>query len=347
MLKEQIVDNVMLELRRLELTVEQKEVIRAIFVSELVKVEVKKIGTEIMRLEETADYYNKYVYDLFMMDKAPKLSESTVVQYTDSIEELLTIIDKPLNKIDTIDIDHFLRWYKNRSRTLKDGTVVYNSARTVNNKLRFLSAFFTWMRKKRLIQFNPCEATESLPEIKKQVDYFEDYEVEKLRNACAGKRDRALLEFFRSTGARLSEVLGASVRDINLSSGDVTVYMKKRRRYHTYFLDDVAKGYMREYLESRTDNDDALFVMKYRGKTRRMSRIDVAERMNLWKDRAKLKTRVYPHKWRHTLATKLCKQGVDIRQVSQLLGHSSIETTASYYVAVNIDELRYAHHRAA
>ena len=191
------------------------DIMQKILEEQLVAVNMEEITTLPAELKVSYEEQNRYYIGL-MMIKKKNLRQVTKNQYRDAATRLATALNKPLNKIDEIDIDYYLHWYSERSG--KKGNK--NTAATVNNERRYLSAFFTWMRKEHFITFNPVENTEALKEVRKPIDYFRPAEMEELREGCESKRDRAIIEVFRSTGARIGEIAPLNREDIDWSYHD-------------------------------------------------------------------------------------------------------------------------------
>ncbi|MFC8037730.1 site-specific tyrosine recombinase XerD [Paenarthrobacter sp. NPDC057355] len=166
-------------------------------------------------------------------------------------------------------------------------------------------------------------------------------------DTATGLRDRALLEFLYSTGARISEAVGLDVDDVSLAdpgAGPAIVRLfgkgsKERlvplgsygaRAVGAY----VVRG--RPLLASKGKGTPALFLNARGGRISRQSAWTIlktaAERANISKD-------VSPHTLRHSFATHLLEGGADVRVVQELLGHASV-TTTQVYTLVTADTLR-------
>ena len=151
---------------------------------------IDAIGMGIHALKETQwipcserlpeEEQNRYYISL-MMIKKKNLRPETKAQYRDAIMRLTSVIEKPLNKMDEIDIDSYLDWYEKRNVAAGGKK---NQASTCNNERRYLSAFFTWMRKEKFMSYNPVESTEPMKEVVKPIDYFRPAQIEQLREGC-------------------------------------------------------------------------------------------------------------------------------------------------------------------
>ena len=161
-IKEQVKNNIMLKMRYY-LGSQELDLLGAVLTDELTKVEVEAPETEIATVDNT----NEYIMQLFMLKKAPKLAEDTVRQYTDAVRRLTDYCQKPLTRITSMDVESWLN------------SISGNNINTsLNNQRRHLSAFFTWMRKSKIVTENPVESVEIYPEIQKPVDHMEAQEYE-------------------------------------------------------------------------------------------------------------------------------------------------------------------------
>ncbi|TDL31665.1 site-specific tyrosine recombinase XerD [Arthrobacter nitrophenolicus] len=166
-------------------------------------------------------------------------------------------------------------------------------------------------------------------------------------DTATGLRDRALLEFLYSTGARISEAVGLDVDDISLAgleTGPAVVRLfgkgSKERlvplgSYGARALDAyLVRG--RPLLAAKGKGTPALFLNARGGRISRQSAWTIlkaaADKANITKD-------VSPHTLRHSFATHLLEGGADVRVVQELLGHASV-TTTQVYTLVTADTLR-------
>ena len=230
-------------------------------------------------LPATRHNTNEYILELFRLRKAPKLSEKTVAFYLDQVRRFCDFTNKSLLDITDMDVEVYLQQYKRKG----------NDPRTVNNALKTISAFYTWMRQAHIILENPCESVEKYKEIEKPIDHMEDWEMEMLRDACKDgcARDRAVMEVLRSTAVRVGELVSINRTDVDWNTGTVIVYGEKNRKYRTVCIDDTAKYHLKKYMDTRTDNDPALFVSGI-APVRRLENSGIREIL-------KSIRRVYPH----------------------------------------------------
>ena len=186
-------------------------------------------------LPTAADDVNMQILDLFMMNKAPKLSDKTVRFYIDTIKNLICFTGKPLMHINSMAIEMFLESIR-----------ATNDVVSINNHRRNISAFYTWMRKSHLILENPCDSIEAYKEVKKQIDHMLPEEFEQLKSGCKYARDRAMIEFLRCTAMRIGEIINVKISDINWKDGKIQIYGNKGRAFRPVCIDSVAMKYITE-----------------------------------------------------------------------------------------------------
>lgn len=340
-MKAHIIDNVIVTMSRY-IDEEALRLLERALSEELVKVTVEEITTLPANIKSSIDEQNAYILQLFIYKKK-NLATATKYAYLNTVKRLITVVYKPLTLMEEIDVYHYLDWYANRNVA---ETGRKNQASTVNNERRFLSAFFTWLRKEKLIPSNPVEAVEPLKVFRKPIDYFTAEEIAKLRDGCRTLRERALVEVLRSTGARVGEIVVITVDMIDWATGDILILGEKGGGYRTIYLDPEALYHYHKYLNSRTDHNPAIFVGS-REPHRAMSRDAIRLSLKGIAKRAGVNTRVYPHKLRKTLGMNLKNRGVDIGMIQEILGHAGPDVTAAYYAQSTPESLRQVREKAA
>lgn len=339
--KAQIIDNVLVAMTYY-LSSDVLEMLERVLTRNLVDVVVERINTLPMEMKDSIDNQNGYILQLFLYKKK-KLANGTKYGYISAVKRLVTLVYKPLTNMEESDIYYYLDWYENRNVPLNGRK---NQARTINNERRFLSAFFTWMRKEKLIGSNPVEAIEPLKVAKKPIDYFTPEEMASLKDGCETLRERAVIEVLRSTGARVGEVVGITIDLIDWETGDVMILGEKGNRYRTLYLDPDAIHHFRKYLNSRTDNNPAIFVSS-RQPYQALSTCAIRGIVKDVAQRAGITSRAYPHKMRKTLGMELKNKGVDIGTIQEIMGHADSKVTSLYYAQSTQDTLRTVRKKAA
>lgn len=131
---------------------------------------------------------------------------------------------------------------------------------TMQTRLHYLSSFWDFLITEDLVRSNPVRKVGTLKIEKEIKKPFSAEEMERLRDACPGVRDRAIIEFLYSTGVRVSERAALNIGDIEMGKQELIVYGKGSKERKTY-LTDSAKFYLKRYLKERDAKDsDPLFV---------------------------------------------------------------------------------------
>ncbi|MDI6644308.1 MAG: tyrosine-type recombinase/integrase [Methanobacteriaceae archaeon] len=154
-------------------------------------------------------------------------------------------------------------------------------------------------------------------------------------------RNKVILALLYSAGLRVSELVSLHSDDVDL--GERTIRIRgKGEKDRIVLFDENTKLLMEEYLEKRTDNSDALFVNRFGN---HLTPRYVQMMIKKYAESAGIKKKVTPHILRHSFATHLLKNGVDIRAIQQLLGHSNLSTT-QIYTSVDMQTLKNVYDRA-
>lgn len=340
-IKSNVINNIMIQMSAY-IEKATMDILQRVLEEQFVFLNVEEITTLPAAIDDSTEQKNKYLIGLFKVKKR-NLTQKTLEQYLRAVNSLVTVIDKPLTDVDEIDIDYYLRWYEQRN---VHSTGNKNQASTCNNERRYLSAFFTWLRKEKFIVGNPVESIEPLKEVRKPIDYFRPMQMEELRAGCETPRERAIVEVLRSTGARVGEVTQIDAPDVDWQTGDILIRSEKGGRYRTLYLDEAARYHLKKYLDTRKDSNAALFVA-CKMPFGRLHNSGIRAILKTIASRVGMQCRVYPHKMRKTLGMNLKNSGVDIGTIQEVLGHSNPAVTSRYYAESTPDTLRNVRRRVA
>ena len=281
--------------------------------------------TEIESLPATVDDTNSYILEMFMARKARKLKPKTIEAYLRTVREFIAFIDnKPLNKAEEADIECYL-FQKQK---------MDNNNTSLNNNRRNLSAFFTWMRKSKLISENPCDGVEAYTQDEKPIDHLESTEWELLKKGCWDSRPRALIEFMRCTAMRRGEIPQVKISDIDFSTGEIVIYGHKTSKYRSVFLDKVAIFYIKQYMMERhvTEISELPLFTHIKGDiTKTLEDHGIYAVIKTIARRAGMERRVYPHLFRKTTATNIIRRGGSEDAAGEYLGHTPKNVTGKHY----------------
>jgi len=223
---------------------------------------------------------------------------------------------------------------------------------TQNYYVIALRAFLKYLSKIGVESVHP-EKIELAKQDQREVSFLDTKDLERFLEAPKGDdlralRDRAILITLFSTGLRVSELCSLNRNEINIDRGEVAV-KGKGGKVRLVFLSDKAKQTIKDYIEKRSDVDDALFIQIPKN-----ARFDKYENLRLTPRSVQrlikkysivagiVGKRITPHILRHSFATDLLQNGADIRSVQALLGHSNL-TTTQIYTHVTDKQLREVH----
>lgn len=282
--------------------------------------------------EEKSDLKKRITYYLGAK-RIDGLSPRTLANYKYTLESFAQRINKSVSKITTDDIRGYIT-YLSEVRNL--------SETSLQTHISILRAFFGWLHTEEKIKKNPMLKIRSLKIDKKNArQALSVEELERLRDACKGYREKALVEFLVSSGCRLSEVAQLSMEDLNFNDRTVTVTGKGDKERIVYFS-VRARLMLQEYAKTRKGGT-GLFVSTKTPylplKQRAIQRI-----IHAISERAGLEARVHPHLLRHTFATHALNSGMDVTVIQRLLGHENIATT-QIYATMNEDVIKHQYNK--
>ena len=282
---------------------------------------------------EAIQHNNEELLNKFISSKEIEgCSTRTLNYYKDNIIKMLEKINLPIEEITTEILRDYLADYKNSS---KAGMV------TIDNIRRTLSSFFAWLENEDYIVKSPVRRIHKVKTTKRVKETLTDENLEKLRDTCSNVRDLAILELLISTGMRVGELTKLNISDMDFQERSCIVLGKGNTEREVYFS-AKSKMYIEKYLETRTDDNEALFVSLIKPYHRLgISGIEIIIR-NLGKE-ANI-NKVHPHEFRRTMATMAIDKGMPIEQVQKLLGHIKIDTTMEYAM-VNQNNVKNSHRK--
>lgn len=247
-------------------------------------------------------------------------SERSVNYYSSTLDNLIRSLVKPFNQIETEDLRIYLSVYQKKNDASKQ---------TIDNIRRILSSFFTWLEDEDYILKSPVRRIHKIKTMKQVKETYSDEALERLRDNCKTIRDLALIDMLASTGMRVGELVKLNRVDVDFVNRECVVLGKGSKERVVYF-DARTKLHLQNYLNSRTDDNEALFVSLLEPH----NRLEIAgvEIMLRKLGRSLEINKVHPHKFRRTLATRAIDKGMPIEQVQKLLGHQKIDTTMEYAI---------------
>lgn len=257
-------------------------------------------------------------------------SEKSLKYYKATIEAMLNEIQKDVKHIVTDDIRGYLTEYQEKKKSSKV---------TIDNIRRILSSFFAWLEDEDYILKSPVRRIHKVKTGTNIKETYSDEALELMRDNCTELRDLAMIDILASTGMRVGEMVLLNRSDIDFNERECIVFGKGSKERVVYF-DARTKIHLKNYLESRVDDNPALFVsLKVPYERLKIGGVEV--RLREFGKKLGLQ-KVHPHKFRRTLATMAIDKGMPIEQLQQLLGHSKIDTTLQYAM-VKQSNVKIAH----
>ncbi|MCL2654159.1 MAG: tyrosine recombinase XerC [Coriobacteriia bacterium] len=283
------------------------------------------------------------------------LSEHTVTSYASDLAAYADWGER--NQYDLMDID-----YRNLRGYLAELDAARYARTTIARKMACLRAFYAFLAEKDLRELSPAELLQS-PKLGRHLPKaLNNDELQGLldvvdESTLAGQRDSALLEFLYATGARVSEAAGIVHADIDYDSGRVRLLGKgskerfvplhplaltKLRDYEAQVRPALLAKQSKTPLPTLAPTPAALFLST-RGNA--LSADAIRRIVHRYATLAGITVTLSPHSLRHSFATDLLDEGLDLRSVQELLGHANLSTT-QIYTHLSARRLKEVYHQA-
>ena len=288
------------------------------------------------------DFVNKIIIDFFIfLQKEKKYSSNTISSYQDDIANFIYFIYKATNKIidknflENLVVADFRSWLSERLSNHGNNS----NARAIST----LRSFFRFLNENKLIEnrqifrIKTPKVSKPLPraiefsDIKKIIEKLENFH----ENRWEIDRDQAILFLVYGCGLRISEAL--SINKIALQNQSNLVITGKGKKQRMVPLIPIIKNKIDNYLAKcpfEIKPHQPIFLTKFNKSYSRRSFagliLTLRRALNLSED-------ITPHAFRHSFATALLQENVDLRTIQELLGHESLSTTQRY---TKIDRVR-------
>lgn len=269
---------------------------------------------EIIVFDMDANY--KILERFLISKKVEGCSYRTTKYYGETIRRFLDQLTVPLSECKTDHIRYYLAIRETKDKVSKV---------TLDNDLRNLKSFFSWMTEEEFIKKNITTKIKKIKGERKKKKAFTEIEIEKLRNGAENKRDKAIIDVLLSTGCRVGGLTG--MKRTQLENDEIIITEKGNKQRIAYF-NAKAHVSLDEYLKSRDDDNEYMFVSLNKPHNKlNISGVEIVVR-ELGKKVGI--TDVHPHRFRRTAATMAKKRGMPIEEIQKMLGHENIETTMLY-----------------
>jgi len=325
-MKENIIQAIVADMQR-DLDCRQMARLKTVLLKKLQDVEIiEKLDFQEHHQEEKVELLDSFL----SAKKIEGCSEKTLAYYRHTIEKMLMTVAVAVCHISTMDIRQYLSSYQEKNGSSKV---------TIDNMRRIFSSFFAWLEDEDYIAKSPVRRIHKVKTDSLVKEVLTDEQLEQLRDSCTNQRDLAMIDLLASTGIRVGELVKLNRADIDFHERQCVVFGKGNKERQVYF-NARTKLHLQQYLESRTDDNPALFV-SLSSPYNRLTISGVEVRIRTMGKRLNM-PKVHPHKFRRTLATMAIDKGMPIEQVQRLLGHVRIDTTLQYAI-VNQNNVKMAH----
>ena len=293
-----------------------------------VQIQPNEENTEPQPTETNEDLLNMFI----SAKRVEGCSNKTLRYYETSLLRLFKEINTHVTHIRTDDLRNYLSDYQEKTDCSKSN---------IDNIRRIMSSFFTWLEDESYIIKSPVRRIHKIRSTQTVKETYTDESLETMRDQCGCIRDLAMIDMLASTGMRVGELVRLNIKDIDFENRECVVFGKGSKERPVYF-DARTKIHLKNYLASRTDDNPALFVSLL-SPHKRLEISGVEVRLRKLGRRLGI-TKVHPHKFRRTLATRAIDKGMPIEQVQQLLGHAKIDTTM-HYAMVSQNNVKISHRK--
>lgn len=284
-------------------------------------------------IEIQYEFTNEELEEKFLAAKNIEgCSNKTLHYYRSTLNKMLSLTTKHITHMTTDDLRSYLATYQENSKC---------SRTNIDNIRRIISSFFSWLEEENYIMKSPMRRIHRIKTDQTVKETYSDEALEVLRDNTTNLRDLALIDLLASTGMRVGELVKLNISDIDFENRECIVFGKGSKERPVYF-DARTKIHLKNYIQSRTDENSALFVSLNKPFNRlNISGVEIRLREL---GRSLGINKVHPHKFRRTLATRAIDKGMPIEQVQKLLGHSKIDTTM-HYAMVNQNNVKQSHRK--
>ncbi len=272
-----------------------------------------------VKTEKKNNMYIKEFLDYLILEKGS--SKNTAAGYERDLKLFFISIGKDVSEIVEEDIYEYI---DKISKDLKRNSVL--------RKISSIRTFYKFCYLNKMTKEDPTNMIKSLKREKRLPEVLSMKEVKMIIDNCShspeGIRDKLILKLLIATGARVSEILNLKIKDVENQDYEFIKVLGKGSKYRIIPVYDSLEDEIKEYLAVSRPN--------LKGADENFKLFPGIRRENFWKKLKKIakdagvEKNVYPHIFRHSVATVLLSNGADIRIVQEILGHSNIATTEVY-----------------
>lgn len=285
-----------------------------------------------------------YLSELWPLYEADKrllgYSEHTLKGYRIQSSLLIRHLgDMDINELTTFHLKQYLIQITDPEKRKLTGKKPLQAS-SIGHRIRFIRSFCRYLHDEGMTDRNLAAKLQE-PKLGQRIPKtLTQEEIELLRDACCNVREKAVIEFFYSTGVRIGEAHHINKADIKWETRSIRVIGKGNKEREVFFSRKCAI-WLKKYIESRKDDHEALFVTE-RKPIRRLSISQLRANIKKVAKHSEVETNVYPHRWRHSFATTMLNNDCPMEVIMLNLGHARISTTM-LYAQYSGEKLRQLH----
>jgi len=279
---------------------------------EKIKVKKKKISRENkMQIREFLDF----------LEFEKGSSQNTVTGYNRDLIQFFLFVQKNFSEIEEEDIFKYIEKLNEKLRR-----------NSVLRKISALKTFYKFCYLNRDVEKDPTGMVKTLKREQRLPEILTLKEMKQIVDNCPhtpeGMRNKLIIKILIATGARISEILNLEIKDVENQDYEFIKVLGKGSKYRIIPIYDSLENEIKNYL--------TIYRPKLKNASESFKIFPNTRREKFWKDlktiakNAKIEKNVYPHIFRHSLATILLGNGADVRIVQEILGHANITTTEIY-----------------
>lgn len=298
-----------------ELTDEQLQKLENVLVMQLHGLKVEEECTE---LAISDDGWDRILRLYIASKRLENCAESTLENYGRCIRMLMQALGKNLPDITTNDLRYYLAAYQHQRKI---------SMSYMETLRHYISSFFSWAADEGYISHNPARRLKRVKVPQKIKKPYTAAEREHLKDIAKTQRDLAIMELLYSTAGRIGEVVAINRGDVDFYNKEIVIWGQKGKKERTVYLTDGCIYHLKKYLDSRVDDNPALFV-SLRKPYKRMGKNGIEAMLRKLGMEAGI--HAHPHKFRRTLLTDAGARGVPLQEIQAYAGHTKADTTMLY-----------------
>lgn len=292
-------------------------------------------------------------------------SPHTIIWYDQHVERLETFLqrahvdngalyDPPLGEITTDQLRAFIAFLQGKqmvyeNHPFREPTARALSPASIRGIVATLNAFFTWSENEELIARSPMSKINKPKVPRKIKERFSDDDIAKLYEACKqyddslAVRNDAIVRFLLDTGVRANELCSLTMDHLDMEHGRARIFGKGAKERYVYFGKKTRAALWKYTVVHRAPSHHPNVFVTHSGEPIRANRLSAM--LNDLGARAGV-PHTHPHRFRHTAARLLARNGFDAFMIQAILGHEGLETTR-IYVELEREDLERAYERAS